>query len=226
MTPSRRFGSSAGPRGGIVEPAPTPAPPLVRVTACSLQGGRSRVVRLGQRRGRFVEWAPAALHTASHRVPRVGCEVALAVRRSRRSVLRRSPFGSTSPSPQHRWHAHGNPCSHPAGACARPRPTTRASSRCSPAPCARSRPPSQRGQRDAVGAHQVPGRRPAGARGARPGQGRHRPAPRPSAPSSSSASTASPRSWPRPPPATPRCSRCSPRTPSSPTRPRRSSARC
>src|SRR4029079_14419788 len=47
---------------------------------------------LGQRRGRFVEWAAAALHTASHRVPRVGCEVALAVRRSRRSDLRRSPL--------------------------------------------------------------------------------------------------------------------------------------
>ena len=78
---------------------------------------------------------------------------------------------------------------------------------------------AQRGPRAALGSHQVPGRRPAGARGARPGQGRHRPAPRPSAPSSSSASTGSPRSWPRPPPATPRCSRCSPRTPSSPTRP-------
>ena len=73
---------------------------------------------------------------------------------------------------------------------------------------------------DALGAHQVPGRRPAGPRGARPGQGRHRPAPRRSATSSSSGSTASPRSWPRPPPATPRCSRCSPRTPRSPT-PRR-----
>ena len=78
----------------------------------------------------------------------------------------------------------------------------------------------QRGRVTPVGAHQVPGRRAAGPRGAGPGQGRRGRAARPSAPSSSSASTASPRSWRRPPPATPRCSRCSPRTPWSPTRPR------
>ncbi len=78
--------------------------------------------------------------------------------------------------------------------------------------------------RAVLGAHQVPGRGPAGPRGARPDQGRHRRAPRRTAPSSSSVSTASPRSWPRPPPATPPCSPCSPRTPSCPTRPRRSSA--
>ena len=58
--------------------------------------------------------------------------------------------------------------------------TTRASSRCSPAPCARSRPPSS-AARDVLGAHEVPGRRPAGARRARPGEGgrgQHRGAPR------------------------------------------------
>ena len=98
--------------------------------------------------------------------------------------------------------------------------TTRASSPCSPAPCARSRPHAAARPGQACRADQVPGRRLAGARGAGPGQGRHRPPRRPSAPSSSSGSTASRRSWPRPRPGTPRCSPCSPRMPSSPTRPR------
>ena len=116
------------------------------------------------------------------------------------------------------------PLRAPSGAAATS--TTRASSRCSPAPCVRSRAAVQRGRVTSSCRDEVPGRRTAGARGAGHGSRRTTPSAKPTEPSSSSASTGSRRSWRRPLPATRRCSRCSPRTPSSPRRPRRSSARC
>ena len=61
---------------------------------------------------------------------------------------------------------------------------------------------AKRGPVKPVRAHQVPGRRSAGARGACPRQGRQDHQPRPTGPSSSSASTGSPRSSRRPPSAT------------------------
>ena len=104
--------------------------------------------------------------------------------------------------------------------------TTRASSRCSPAPCARSRQRAERGRVRPAGRtkFQVVALLVREERARVKADEDHQR--RPSAPSSSSASTGSRRSWRRPPPATPRCSPCSPRTPSCPTRPRRSSATC
>ena len=72
---------------------------------------------------------------------------------------------------------------------------------------------------DAVGPHEVPGRGPARARGAGPGQGRRGEQRGPARRAAQAARRGRARSWPRPPPATPRCSRCSPRTPWSPRRP-------
>ena len=135
------------------------------------------------------------------------------VRRACRAVHRRSLLARRGQRQSGATRTARDPSAASASA------TTTASSRSSPAPCARSRRRSSAAPVKPSGAHQVPGRRAAGARGARPGQGRHDEHRGASAPSSSSGSTGSPRSWPRPPPATPRCSRCSPRTPSSPTRP-------
>ena len=94
--------------------------------------------------------------------------------------------------------------SHVSGASASS--TTRGSSRSWPARCARSRTRPSAARCQPSSAHQVPGRGPAGPRGAHPASRPTPRSPRRSAPSSSSGSTASPRSSPRPPPATPRCS--------------------
>ena len=161
---------------------------------------------LGQRRGRFVEWAAAALHTASHRVPRVGCEVDLAVRRSRRSALRRSPLARRVRRRSTGGTRTATRAAAPqARSRARKTSTTRASSRCSPARCARWRraPSAARVKPSGRTKFQVVALL---AREERARVKADRPAPRPTAPSSSSGSTGSARSWPRPRPATPRCS--------------------
>ena len=163
--------------------------------------------------------------------------------RSPRRPASRSRTGRAGPGPRHRhgqrvvarrggatWPDEASvsrapPATHRATGDGCARSTTRASSRSSPAPCARSRPPSSA---DRSSRRRGPSSRSSRCWSARsaPGSRPTRRPPSASAASSSSGSTASPRSSPRPPPSTPRCCSCSPRTPRSPTPPASSSARC
>ncbi len=179
---SRRVGRSAGSIGA----APTAGNALVLPDDRSLRAGArpSRVVA-GSHRGRAVgpdeslisrrsvgpsrvaEQPPGRSPLDVHRPGRgPACGHFSPPRRACRALPEEEFCGSTRPAPAGRspYRARGT---SDGSATA----TTTASSRCSPAAVREVEAAVQRGAGAAFGAHEVPGRRPAGARGAGPGHG-------------------------------------------------------